>query len=352
MQFKDSVSRVLSYTAAGLAVGVGFGIGQQIITGNLSLSPVMAQSTAAKTTPRNSVEQSVINVAKTVSPAVVIVRDRSGLGSGIIYDSAQGLILTNAHVVQRAANGIVAIRLKDARTLEGRVLGVDAAMDIAVIRVNQKGLPAAPLGDSDKLEVGQMAIAIGSPLGLEQTVTTGIVSALNRKIRLQDPEGLIQTDAAINPGNSGGPLMDSQGRVIGINTAVLRVDGAEGLGLAVPINVARDVARQLIGRGSVRRATMGLTVGTITPTIALQYRLPVKQAVVIADVIPGSPAALGGLRAGDIMTAIDGRTLTNVLDLTRYLRSKEPGNSVTVSFLRGNATPRSAKIRLGEATQE
>lgn len=350
MQIKDTVGRVVSYTAAGLAAGIGFGIGQQLIVGKFS--PALAQSTPPKVAPRNSAEQSVITVAKTVSPAVVVVQDRGGIGSGIIYDSAQGLILTNAHVVQNSANGAVKVRLKNASVLPGRVLGVDPTMDVAVIKVNAKGLPAAPLGDSDKLEVGQMTIAIGSPLGLDQTVTTGIVSALNRKIRLMDSEGFIQTDAAINPGNSGGPLLDTQGRVIGINTAVLRIDGAEGLGLAVPINVARDVARQLITRGSVRRATMGITVGTITPTIAQRYKLPVKQGAILIEVTAESPAAQGGLRAGDIITAIDGRSLTNVLDLTRYLRTKEPGQTVTVSFLRGNATPRTARVPLGEAPRE
>jgi S1-C subfamily serine protease len=346
---KTAVFRLTAYTVTGLAAGVGFGVGQKILGGQTTTNAYAQQNSGAKAAAlRRESEESIIRVARQVSPSVVTVSDGSSLGSGVIIDSVQGLILTNAHVVKRAENGAVEVRLKNARTVPGRVLDADASVDIAVVKVNEKGLPAAPLGDSDKLEVGQTAIAIGSPLGLEQTVTQGIVSAVNRRIRPGDPDGFIQTDAAINPGNSGGPLLDSQGRVIGINTAVLRGDGAEGLGLAVPINVARFVARQLIATGTVRRASLGITVGSLTPNIAREFNLPVQRGVIVGTVVAGSGAAEGGLRREDILVAMDGKPLTSMEDLLAMLRDKSPGETVRLTLIRGNTPPRTVRIRLGE----
>ncbi len=186
---------------------------------------------------RTAAEQTVIDIARQVSPSVVSVIRGEGSGSGIIV-SADGVVLTNAHVVGDA--GVVQIGLADGRRLEGRVLGGDPSVDVAVVRVAAQGLPAATLGDGDRLEVGQTAIAIGNPLGLDRTVTSGVVSAVNRNPQGFGLDGLIQTDAAISPGNSGGPLLDSEGRVIGLNTAVLRAPGAEGLGFAIPIGLANE----------------------------------------------------------------------------------------------------------------
>jgi len=199
----------------------------------------------------------------------------------------------------------------------------------------------ASFADSDRLDVGQTAIAIGSPLNLEQTVTTGVVSALNRKVSPDDVEGFIQTDAAINPGNSGGPLLDSNGKVIGINTAVLRGNGAEGVGLAVPINIAREVADQVLETGQVRRAILG-----IVPQSARQ-----GMGAVLVQVDPDSPAARAGLVEGDLITKIDGTTVTGSGDLRRVLRTKLAGDTVTLSVRRENGTA-NVKVRLVDANTQ
>ena len=195
-------------------------------------------ASSARTGQRSAEERAVIDVVRDVRPAVISVLRNGGSGSGVIIRQ-DGVILTNAHVVGDAS--VVGVRFADGKTVEGRVLGSDPAVDIAVVKVKAGRLPTAPFADSDKLEVGQDAIAIGNPLGLEGTVTTGVVSATNRQRDPSDFVGFIQTDAAINPGNSGGPLLDSDGRVIGINTFIF-ARGAQGLGFAVPINVARDTA--------------------------------------------------------------------------------------------------------------
>lgn len=301
-----------------------------------SAAPAMGEAAAPVTATRSSDENNTISVARNVSPAVVTIFENGGLGSGVIIDGKNGIILTNNHVVAESG-GQVEVKLKNAKTLRGRVMGTDPAVDIAVVKVDANDLPQALLGDSDKLEVGQTAIAIGNPLGLEQTLTHGVVSALNRKISPDDVEGFIQTDAAINPGNSGGPLLDSQGRVIGINTAVLRGgrnESAQSLGFAVPINVARDVARQILSQGRVRRAIMGIVPVSVTPQIAGQYRLPVREGVLLYDVAAGSPAARAGLRDRDILTKMDSVGLSGTGDMLKYLRSKKPGDTITVSGVR------------------
>lgn len=346
---KETVKKIAALGAAGLATGVGFGIGQQLTGGVRASTPAFAQNVvggAASEGIRSGDEANIVRVAKQVSPAVVTVLEQGGLGSGVVIDGSQGLILTNAHVVA-GSGGRVAIKLQSARTIPGRVLGLDRVADIAVVKVNVNNLPTAPLGDSDKLAVGQRAIAIGNPLGLEQTVTTGVVSALNRKVRPGD-SGFIQTDAAINPGNSGGPLLDSSGRVIGINTAVLRAEGAEGLGLAVPINVARDIARQLITTGRVRRAALGVGVIPLTPEIASRFNLPAQSGLIVGNVQRGGPAAGAGLRSEDIITRVDGKPLTDFDDLQATLRAKKPGESITLTLVRGGRTG-TVRVTLGES---
>ncbi len=373
--------KILTVGVASLALGAGFGIGQGcMLRGNIGgqaattrqapisadfglstpasaapadpapedtteASPLEAEAAAPIANPRSTDENNTISVARNVSPAVVTVYENGGLGSGVIIDGKNGIILTNNHVVANSG-GQVRVKLKNAQTLPGKVLGTDRAVDIAVVQVKGGDLPQAVLGDSDKLQVGQTAIAIGNPLGLEQTLTHGVVSALNRKISPDDVEGFIQTDAAINPGNSGGPLLDSQGRVIGINTAVLRGNEAQSLGFAVPINTARDVARQIVSNGTVRRAVMGITPLSITPQLASEYRLPIRQGVLLYDVADGSPAAQAGLRNGDILTKLGDTSLTGAGDLIKYLRGKKPGDSVTVAGMRprGGFT---ATVRLG-----
>jgi serine protease Do len=368
--------------AGAVAVGAGVGVGQQLTGGQHANVPALAQNTptslsspAARyddnntklavdtdsssplsgATNRSSDEALTIQVAREVSPAVVTVFEGNGLGSGVIFDSKRGLILTNAHVVRNARGNTIGVRFKNAQEVQGQIIGADTQTDVAVVKVDVTklpNLPEAPLGDSSKVEVGQSAIAIGNPLGLAQTVTTGVVSALNRSPDERnpnkvDPKGFIQTDAAINPGNSGGPLCDSQGRVIGINTAVLRVQGAEGLGFAIPINVARDIANQLVASGKVRRATLGATIGTVSPEMAEQWSLPVQQGVIIGDVMPGSPAQRAGLRRQDILTEADGKSLSTMEDLLSIIRAKKPGDTMALRGVRPRGSF-NATVTLGD----
>ncbi len=359
--------RLAALAVASVALGAGFGVGQRVtgeffnrtnnseaqrvnvsasneeVGGDFATAALAQQTAPQPSANRGEDEQGVIRVVRQVSPAVVTIQNESGLGSGVIIDGANGIILTNAHVVADRDSGgyskTVGVKLKNARTLQGRVLGADPAVDIAVVKISAQSLPAAPLGDSDRLEVGQSAIAIGNPLGLEQTVTTGVVSALARKISPNDVEGFIQTDAAINPGNSGGPLLDSTGRVIGINSAVLRGNGAEGLGFAVPINVARDVARQVIATGRVQRAYMGVTYGSV------------RGGVGIGAVEPGQPADRAGLRARDIIIRINDTDVTGSGDFLRILRRQSPGDTVTLSVVR-NGRRLTTAVKLIEPPRE
>ena len=334
--------------AAGLAVGVGIGVGEGLLPRHgagrggrtlgtgviLPASPAEADSTLPA--GRSSDEQDTIRVVKSVSPAVVTITDGQGLGSGVIIDGKNGIILTNNHVIAGAPARQVDVTFKNAKTVRGQVLGTDPEVDIAVVKVNTSGLPQAALADSDKIEVGQTAIAIGAPLGLEQTVTHGIVSTLNRKIDANQVEGYIQTDAAINPGNSGGPLLDSSGRVIGINSAVLRGNEAQSLGFAVPINVARDVARQVLSGGSLRRAFLPIDPVSITPDIANQFNLPVRSGVMVGRIAPDLLQTSAPLYPGDLITAIDKQTVSGVGDLLRIVRGKKPGDTITLTVLRRN----------------
>ena len=339
--------QIAAVAAFGATLGAGIGAGYGIARSGAGSSPAWA----APITGRTADEESVIRVARSVSPAVVTVLDQAGLGSGVILDGNKGIILTNFHVVREAANGAVQIRLKTARQIPGKVIYGDPNADLAIIKVNEKGLPQATIGDSDKLEVGEKAIAIGSPLGLEQTVTTGVVSAIDRRLSANAVDGFIQTDAAINPGNSGGPLLDSSGRVIGINTQVLRGNGAEGLGLAIPINAARYIVQQILATGRVTRVYMGVRTASVTPQLSLVYRLPVQSGALVDGVFKGSPAALGGVRPGDIITAFDGKPITGSNDVIRLLRPKKPGDAVRVSVRRGGSAG-TVTVRLAQAPGE
>jgi S1-C subfamily serine protease len=294
---------------------------------------------------RSSEEETVIRVARSATPAVVSVTRRGGSGSGVIA-RADGVIITNAHVVGNART--VEVRTADGRTFQGTVLGRDEQVDTAIVRINATNLPAAPLGDSDRLEVGQTAVAIGNPLGLERTVTSGVVSAVNRDPRgIGVATGLIQTDAAINPGNSGGPLLDSSGRVIGINTAMLA--GTTGLGFAIPINVATDVMQQILATGRVRRAFLGIDFRDITPEIARYFRLPIEEGLVIVYVERGSPADRAGLRVEDYIVGFDGQKVDDSGDLRRLLRTHRPGETVSLEVFRGGRR-QTISVRLGEAS--
>lgn len=325
--------------AASLAAGVGVGIGQGVISGGRQMPSAVAQAASSTHSPE---EETVINVSKQVRPAVVNIKREGATGSGVVI-RREGVILTNAHVVDTAKQ--VEVQLWDGRKLPGTVAGVDPTVDIAVIKVPAKDLTAAQIADSDQIEVGQTAIAIGNPMGLQGTVTTGVVSAVNRQRGPDDFVGFVQTDAAINPGNSGGPLLDSTGRVVGINTWI--IGRATGLGFAVPINVAKDVANQVLNQGGIRRAVIGIIPNSVTPEVAAKMKLSVDSGAVIAEMTEGSPAARAGLKDGDVITAIDGGKVENAGDLRRVLRNHKPGDTVSLTIVRG-AEKRTVKVQLEE----
>jgi S1-C subfamily serine protease len=273
-------------------------------------------------------------------------QQQRGLGSGLIIDRS-GLILTNAHVVDKADR--VTVRLKDGRTFEGKVQGADEVTDLAVVKVNAGGdLPVASLGSSSNVQVGDWAIAVGNPLGLDNTVTLGIVSTLRRTSR---DVGIgnkrlefIQTDAAINPGNSGGPLLNAQGEVIGINTAI-RGD-AMGIGFAIPIDRAKSIATQLQRGETVAHPFIGIGMEDLTPQLAKQInsnpnnpiRIPEINGILVARVVPNSPAANAGIRIGDVVVQIDGQRVNNGEQLLNIVEQSRIGQTLQLKVQRGNQT--------------
>jgi S1-C subfamily serine protease len=292
--------------------------------------------------------RAVTRVVQDVSPTVVHLSrleqaqqsgydtwGRTGSGSGVVL-TPDGYILTNAHVVQGATR--LEVGMADGRTIAARLVGLDPATDLAVVRADVSGLPAAVLGNSDRLRVGQMAIAIGNPLGFEATVTTGVISALGRSLRSETGrliENIIQTDAALNPGNSGGPLVDSHGRVIGINTAIIRF--AQGICFAIPSNTASWVVSQLISTGRVRRVYLG--IGGRTAPIArervLALKLETGTGVFVREVAANSPAERARIGVGDIVVSLNGQAVATVDDLQRRLGAVAVGQQVPVRVLRG-----------------
>jgi len=257
-------------------------------------------------------------------------RTERGQGSGVLYDPA-GLLLTNAHVVEDSTR--VTVGLSDGRRVEGKVVGADPVTDLAVVRLLGPGpWPVAPLGNSDTLQVGEWVIAVGNPFGLDQTVTLGIISSLNRnaaKLGITDKRlELIQTDAAINPGNSGGPLLDADGAVVGINTLVRSGPGA-GLGFAIPINRARSIAQQLVNTGSVSHAMVG---------VALEPERDASGAMVagarVRSVMPGGPAARAGVQAGDVITAVGEQAVRDPAQLTQLVERNGVGKPMALRIRR------------------
>jgi S1-C subfamily serine protease len=285
--------------------------------------------------------KSVSNVVESVGPSVVrlTVRQadgrRAGTGSGVIV-SPDGLILTNSHVVQGAKRAEATTL--DGRTLAARVLGDDPDTDLALLRVDENTtLPAARLGDSKQLKPGEIAIAIGNPLGFDATVTAGVISALGRSLRSNSGrliDDVIQTDAALNPGNSGGPLLSSRGEVIGINTAIIA--GAQGICFAVAANTARFVLSEIIRHGRVRRAYLGVGAGTIQlpRRIALRHGLTQATGATLTAVEAGGPADEAGFLTGDILLAIDAIPVTGADDLVRLLDAEKIGRTIPIDVLR------------------
>jgi len=269
-------------------------------------------------------------------PEVPQERETQSVGSGVIVDAAKGYILTNHHVVADADE--IMVTLTDRRRIKAKLVGSDPATDIALLRVQAKKLTAVSMGDSDKLEVGDFVIAIGNPFGLGQTVTSGIVSALGRGgLTPEGYEDFIQTDASINPGNSGGALISLKGELVGINTAIIAPGGGNvGIGFAVPVNMARAVMRQLLQYGEVRRGWLGVSVQDLTPEIGKALGVTRIAGVVVTEVAPGSPADKAGLKAGDVIAAIDLKGIDSARDLRNRIGLAPVGTKVRLTILRDN----------------
>jgi Do/DeqQ family serine protease len=269
-------------------------------------------------------------------------------GSGVIMDPA-GYILTNHHVIENAQD--ITVRLSDSRKFTATLVGRDPKTDLAVLKVDAPApLPAAAMGDSDRLRVGQWVIAIGNPFGLDRTVTVGIVSATARtRVGVTTYENFIQTDASINPGNSGGPLLNLDGRVVGINTAI--VAAGQGIGFSIPINEARAVMSQLIARGKVVRGWLGIAIQDVTDELASSFGVREREGVLVADVMKGGPAEAAGLRAGDVIVELDGTKIREVPDLQRRVAAVTPGETVKLRLVR-EGQPQRLDVRIGEMPAE
>jgi serine protease Do len=344
------------------------------IRGNQTPNPQVQNPISAPPAPPPILQSSgdpnfVVNVVQKVGPAVVRIdsartitssraddfgdpffrrffgdepqpqqRVERGSGSGFII-STNGQILTNSHVVNGADT--VTVRLKDGRTFDGQVIGEDPVTDVAVVTINTKNLPTIALGNSEGLQPGEAVIAIGNPLGLDNTVTSGIISATGRSgsaIGASDKRvDYIQTDAAINPGNSGGPLLNSRGQVIGMNTAIIR--GAQGLGFAIPINTAQRIAQELITNGKVDHPYLGIQMVTLTPEIKerigkLGINITADKGVLLIDVITRSPAANAGLREGDVIQSINNQSVTDVEQVQKLVENSTIGNPLQLEVQR------------------
>ena len=332
-------------------------------------SPTRADATFSQDVPAGisdpatvTDEQNSIEVYKAISPGVAFIttsqrvenfwgqefEQESGNGSGSVIDS-EGHILTNHHVVEGATK--LTVSFGDGKLFPAKLVGGDPDTDLAVIKVDapKESLTVVPFGDSEKLVVGQKVLAIGNPFGLDRTLTTGVISGLERPIRARNNrpiDAAIQTDASINPGNSGGPLLDKYGRMIGINSQILsRSGGSVGVGFAVPVNTAKRVVPQLIRNGFVQRPKLGASLPTIKDLVARGYRMPVDYGLVVYQTIPGGPAARAGLKGvsetgglGDVILSVDGQKMNDLDDLYRLLDKKEMGESVSLEVYRNGST--------------
>jgi len=362
----------------GLAVvaGVLSGALSAVAVSNLIDEPATTGGTVAGAPDTSNVSDvridessAVIQAVDKVTPAVVTIQSAgggvlgsaNGTGSGFIFDPS-GWILTNRHVVEDAAELLVV--LNDGREFPGEVYGIDTLTDLAIVKFDASDLPVAPIGSSDNLEPGQLAIAIGNPLGYANTVTTGVVSGLGRQILASDAtqtsaetlRNLIQTDAAINPGNSGGPLVNSAGQVIGVNTAVSTA--GQGLGFAIPIDVAKPIMQQALDGDELTRPWIGVYYVPIDPVIAAEQDLPVDYGALIGTtdgsgeaVFAGSPAEAAGLREGDIIVSVDGEQLSADVDLSTLILPHAPGDTISLRVLRDSST-REVEVTLGELPAE
>jgi serine protease Do len=269
-----------------------------------------------------------------------------GLGSGFIV-SADGLILTNAHVVDGAKE--IVVRLTDRREFRARLVGTDPKTDVAVLRIEATGLPTVRLGDPSRVKVGEPVLAIGSPFGLENTVTSGIVSAKSRSLPDDTFVPFLQTDVAVNPGNSGGPLFNARGEVIGINSQIYsRTGGFQGLSFAIPIDVATRVQAQLVASGKVTRGRFGVSIQEVDQPLARAFGMPAPRGALVTAVEPGSPAAQAGLRSGDVIVALDDRPIERSAELPARVAELKPGQRAALEVLR-DRTARTLSITAGDA---
>lgn len=260
------------------------------------------------------------------------------LGSGVIVNAQKGYVLTNNHVINNASE--ILVTLKDGRKLVAELIGTDPQTDVALLKVNAKNLNEVKLSDSDKLRVGDFALAIGHPFGLDQTVTSGIVSGLGRSgLGIEGYEDFIQTDASINPGNSGGALVNLRGELIGINTAIFSKSGGNiGIGFAIPVNMAKSVMDQLIKHGSIQRGLLGVQIQDLTPELASALGVKATKGAVVAQVIPNSSASKAGVKSGDIIIGVNGREIDSSTSLRNYIGLKRPGDTAKLKVLRGQKT--------------
>jgi serine protease Do len=269
------------------------------------------------------------------------------LGSGFIIDK-EGHILTNNHVVEKAS--AIKVRLKDGKEYDAKVIGKDPKTDIAVIKISAKNdLPVVPLGDSEKLEVGEWVLAVGNPFGLEHTVTAGIVSAKGRVIGQGPYDDFIQTDASINPGNSGGPLFNLKGEVVGINTAI--VSGGQGIGFAIPINVAKSLLPQLKSKGRVVRGWLGVVIQKVTPELAKSFGLKESEGALVSDVMDDSPASKADIRRGDVIVSFDGHAIKEMEQLPKLVAVTEVGKKVKIGLIRDGKSL-DVEVAVGELKEE
>ena len=392
-QPKNTLTQKVIASTALVALGAGLAWGgQSLMDSSLNESEVIQQPNTTETlvdtaptaiVPSNFVAQVVqdvgpavvrINAQRTVEnstpemfndpffrrffgnqiPNIPDKQIQSGTGSGFILNK-QGQIITNAHVVEGADT--VTVVLKDGRQFEGKVIGRDPVTDVAVVKIDADNLPTVKLGDSERLAPGDWAIAIGNPLGLDNTVTTGIISAVGRSssdVGVPDKRvDFIQTDAAINPGNSGGPLLNDKGEVIGVNTAILQ--GAQGLGFAIPINTVERIAEELIANGNVKHPYLGIQMVTLTPEVKEQLNnnpnsglfVNENQGVLIVRVMPDSPADNAGLRAGDVIEQINQKSVKDAADVQQAVIKEQVGSQLKLG-LRRNGEPLSIQLKAGE----
>ena len=272
---------------------------------------------------------------------------QKSLGSGFVIDR-EGYILTNNHVVEKASS--IKVKLSDEKEYDAKIVGRDPKTDIALIKIDvNHDLPSATFGDSDKLEVGDWVVAIGNPFGLEHTVTAGIVSAKGRVIGAGPYDDFIQTDASINPGNSGGPLLNLNGEVVGINTAI--VSGGQGIGFAIPINVVQDLLPQLKSKGKIARGWLGVVIQKITPEIAKSFNLKETEGALVSDVMEDGPAEKAGLKRGDVITSYNGKKIKDNEMLPRLVAATEIGKKVKVEIIR-DGKPMGIEVVIGELPEE